>query len=258
MLFGGELGVTTKLQSGGAYAVDILANGNVGIGTTSPDSKLEVKMNDTANNRLGFTGDGSTSGSALWTNWQTGNSYLDFRLGGTTDTYTKMRITSAGNVGINCTPSYKLQWSDGTRTGLLDTNIGAVVIGSVSNDALAFYTNLTEKMRITSSGNVGIGATSPTQKLDTPNIVIGGSSIAASYRANSTMMDNLGGVARFYSLGSNTSTGGSYQFNSLSSNLTAGAGTVMTIFNTGNVGIATAININKLDKCWWQHKRSRR
>ena len=222
----------------------------------------------------------------------------------------KVRFTEAGNVGINCTPSYKLQWSDGTRTGLLDTNIGAVVIGSVSNDALAFYTNLTEKMRITSSGNVGIGTTSPdskldvtggditinttgtgfmnfkysgnsigsiqtdgldikinatsdlvllpgsnvgigttlpTQKLDTPNIVIGGSSIAASYRANSTMMDNLGGVARFYSLGADTSTGGSYQFNSLSSNATAGAGTVMTIFNTGNVGIATAININKLD-----------
>ena len=61
------------------------------------------------------------------------------------------------------------------------------------------------------------------------------------------MMDNLGGIARFYSIGPNTTTGGSYQFNSLSSNATAGAGTVMTIFNTGNVGIATAININKLD-----------
>jgi len=77
-----------------------------------------------------------------------------------------MRITSAGNVGINCTPSYKLQWSDGTRTGLLDTNIGAVVIGSVSNDALAFYTNLTEKMRILGNGNVGIGFTTPSVKLD--------------------------------------------------------------------------------------------
>ena len=81
----------------------ILDGGNVGIGASSPGTKLEVKMNDTANNRLGFTGDGSTTGSAMWTNWQTGNSYLDFRLGGTTDTYTKMRITSDGNVLIGQT-----------------------------------------------------------------------------------------------------------------------------------------------------------
>ena len=156
---------TTKNVQISAGGTSYLNAGNVGIGTTTPDSKLEVDMNDASGNRLGFIGDGSTTGAALWTNWTTGASYLDFRLGGTTNTYTKMSITSAGNVGINCTPSYKLQWSDGTRTGLLDTNIGAVVIGSVSNDALALYTNLTEKMRITSAGNVGIGTTSPSSNL---------------------------------------------------------------------------------------------
>ena len=104
---------------------------------------------------------------------------------------------------------------------------------------MANLSNINNKFLVTTGGNVGIGTTSPSQKLDTPNIVIGGSSIVANYRANSTMMDNLGGIARFYSLGPNTSTGGSYQFNSLSSNLTAGVGTVMTILNTGNVGIGT-------------------
>ena len=55
-----------------------------GLGLSLPGTKLEVKLNDTASNRLGFTGDGSNdnAGSAMWTNWQTGNSYLDFRLGG--------------------------------------------------------------------------------------------------------------------------------------------------------------------------------
>ena len=113
---------------------------------------------------------------------------------------------------------------------------------------MANLSNINNKFLVTTGGNVGIGTTSPIQKLDTPNIIIGGSTIAGGiYRANSTMIDNLGGIARFYSIGPNTTTGGSYQFNSLSSNATAGAGTVMTIFNTGNVGIATAININKLD-----------
>jgi hypothetical protein len=85
----------------------------------------------------------------------------------------KMRITHEGNVGINCTPSYKLQWSDGTRTGLLDTNIGAVVIGSVSNDALALYTNLTEKMRIDSSGVIKFNAYDGTNNTGSPTHILG-------------------------------------------------------------------------------------
>ena len=42
MLFGGESGTTTRLQSGGSYAATILENGNFGIGTTSPSQKLHV------------------------------------------------------------------------------------------------------------------------------------------------------------------------------------------------------------------------
>jgi len=79
----------------------ILSATNVGIGTTSPDTTLEVTHNDAAGNRQGLVGDGATTGSALWTNWTTGNSYLDFRLGGTSSTYTKVRIDSSGNVGID-------------------------------------------------------------------------------------------------------------------------------------------------------------
>ena len=112
-------------------------------------------------------------------------------------------------------------------------------IASGNSARLDFRNNGSTKVSFQGSGNVGIGTTSPQQKLDTPNIIIGGSSIAASYRANATLMDNLGGTARFYSLGADNSTGGSYQFNSLSANASAGSGTVMTILNSGNVGIGT-------------------
>ena len=45
MLFGGESGVETRLQSGGNYGATILTNGNFGIGTTSPSEKLDVDGN---------------------------------------------------------------------------------------------------------------------------------------------------------------------------------------------------------------------
>ena len=178
--FNAPSGVPIKFRDGGTANVTINGSGSVGIGTTSPSSKLEVKMNDAANNRLGFTGDGSTTGAAMWTNWQTGNSYLDFRLGGTTDTYTKMRITSSGHVGIGTTsPSNKFVVAEGTGQHGIELAPGTLSYiqaydratsdyGDLKIDAetIQFGTNNgTERMRNTSAGNIGIGATSPAKKL---------------------------------------------------------------------------------------------
>ena len=127
------------------------------------------------------------------------------------------------------------------RVGALNANTFQIKPAAAGNDvAITDNSGNAILYSDTSTQRIGIGTTSPQQKLDTPNIIIGGSSIAASYRANATLMDNLGGTARFYSLGADNSTGGSYQFNSLSANASAGSGTVMTILNSGNVGIGTA------------------
>jgi hypothetical protein len=164
-------------------AISIKNNNNVGIGTYSPSAKLDVRKGGTTDAQgdtdllVQDSSAGSSTAQVQILGGATGFSNLYFsdtaayNVGGFIYNHSnnylatnvngseRMRITSAGNVGINCTPSYKLQWSDGTRTGLLDTNTGAVVVGSVTNDALAFYTNLTEKMRISSTGDVGIGTT---------------------------------------------------------------------------------------------------
>ena len=78
--------------------------------------------------------------------------------------------------------SIRLQRADGSTTGLLGSvNFGnrntddelatmaAYADGSTTNASLRFYTEatgegLSERMRITSTGNVGIGTTSPTRK----------------------------------------------------------------------------------------------
>jgi len=97
-----------------------------------------------------------------------------------------MRITSTGNVGIGYTSitSYKfavngsayinngIYLPDGSASSPIlafdaDSNVG---LFRPTTDTLGFTTAGTERMRVNSSGNVGIGTTSPSHKLD----IVGG------------------------------------------------------------------------------------
>jgi hypothetical protein len=170
----------------------INSSGNVGIGTSSPTARLHVAggglLGTSSTNPLAFTGSssslagiGSYNANTDMNIYAAGTGNIKFSSGvswssdaSLTDIGTeRMRIDSSGNVGIGtASPADKLDVVGPVRntgayrsiTGGVDAIFGAnqfatgvVGLGSVSNHPITFNTNLTERMRINSSGNVGIG-----------------------------------------------------------------------------------------------------
>ncbi len=160
---------------GNTLSVDA-ANNRVGIGTTTPDTKLTI---NTPDNSFGLNHtNGSVSlksyigGGVVSLGTTTAN---DLRF--TTNNTQKMSITSAGNVGIGTsTPDSKLTITAPDNSfGLHHTNGstslksyiggGVVSLGTTTANDLRFTTNNTQKMSITSAGNVGIGTVTPQKTL---------------------------------------------------------------------------------------------
>jgi len=156
------LGNSTFFDNGG---------GDAGV-VNATYSKLYIKgsgTDDTGGGVLNFSNQTKDFAQITGETESVGNALMIFRSLTSNVISEKMRITSAGNVGIGTSsPAYKFEVSDGTRTAVINPNasLDGIFLGVKENKPLVFGTNDNERMRITSAGNVGIGTTAPSRLLN--------------------------------------------------------------------------------------------
>jgi hypothetical protein len=265
---------TIAFSEGGAEAMRIDSSGNVGIGTSAPARRLQVS-NTSGDSYIGIEASNANISGILFADPDDNNigrlsyDHATDSLQSWTNNQERMRIDSAGNLGLGVTPS---AWQTTNSVRALEFNAGSVfsfgsasinlyqnaylgasnAIYSRTGSAAGAYAvdlgihkwftapsgtagdaiSFTERMRITGDGNVGIGTSSPGAKLE----VLGNS---ADIRIN----ESGGGDLRLSVTGSTT------RLNAFSNHpmlFLTNNNERMRITGDGNVGIGTSSPATKL------------
>jgi hypothetical protein len=258
-----------RLYTNGLERITVIANGNVGIGSTSPANRFEVV--GSTFNRASFIATANVqtgiqiqrTGGVSNTNWEiyspassgdlrihNGADYVTFKSGsgwvgiGTTSPADKLQV-GAGHISIDAGYKY-----------YMDANVGAVAIRK-DGTSMVFTVGATDKVYINESGNVGIGTSSPSQLLHVYKSNSGGLGGAIMIDNNNLAVANEtalmfgdGGVSNIRAAISSTTENSPYYGDlkfktglSVYSSLT----TRMIIKGDGNVGIGTASPSGKLE-----------
>ena len=194
-------GLNVVDDTGNTVQLTVKDSGNVGVGTTSPNDALEVAGNSATTHRIRINNANASGSETLafvqgttfksWVEYNNSNGNFDIwqytnndlRFG--TNNTERMRITSGGvlkvggtDAGYTSTKIHTGNYS-ASQSGInilsSNTGYGYILFGDGDGAAsytgqitykhgdefMAFNTNSVERMRIDSSGNVGIGNTNP-------------------------------------------------------------------------------------------------
>lgn len=243
----------TQTGAGNAFVVEdsastdttpfvIDSSGNVGIGTSSPASKLELRSS--ATNAITMShGSGAGYDTTITSNYSAtqsfslasaGFSVLSFRpADGAAVVGAKLRVDRGASA-----PELWLNGASGTDQVGLKAGTGGL-------GAMEFYTAAAERMRIDTSGNVGIGAT-PTLKLDVRGgSIVAGASEMVLYGRSAAGFPSVAFNTGYFALGTNNTdaaNGGLSIYTMTASTLSER----MRIDSSGNVGIGNTAPVTKL------------
>lgn len=195
-------------------ALVILKNGNAGFGSSTPQSRLHIvgnlRMVD-GNQAIGKILTCDANGTATWQN---------------------PAVNAWGLIGNS------------------GTNPIASFIGTTDNQSLAFRTNNIERVRILTTGEFGIGTTTPSRKLqiteNTPSTTNGQLYIEQSGTGDAFMhFGNTG--ARHFNMGLDTSAESFKISTAETAPGAVSASTLITLQSTGEFGIGTVTPDRKLE-----------
>jgi len=171
-IFGTQSNHDLEIRTNGSEAMRIDSSGNVGIGQStiigSSSGRVALTMGGSTSSIITFGNNGTRWGGiyASATDYSIfSDSLMRFEAGGSE----RLRIDSSGNVGIGTTTMHELfnlSGTDGSRISFEDQGTRRYTLGN-EGTAFSIYdaSASSERLRIDSSGNVGIGTTSIDEKL---------------------------------------------------------------------------------------------